>query len=38
VVVVKRMPGKREAGVVTLFAESDGSLFVKTVQWMDWFR
>jgi hypothetical protein len=38
VIVVKRMPGTRKAGVVTLFAERDGALFVKTVQWMDWFR
>jgi hypothetical protein len=38
VVVVKRMPGTREAGVVTLIAKDDNTLFVKTVQWMDWFR
>jgi hypothetical protein len=38
VVVVKRMPGTREAGVVTLIAQSDDTLFVKTVEWMDWLR
>jgi hypothetical protein len=38
VTVVKRMPGTREAGVVTLFARSDTSLFVLTVEWMDWLR
>jgi hypothetical protein len=36
VIVVKRMPGTREAGVVTLIAQDDDTLFVKTVQWMDW--
>jgi len=36
VVVVKRMPGTREAGVVTLIAQDDNTLFVKTVEWMDW--
>jgi hypothetical protein len=36
VVVVKRMPGTREAGVVTLMAQDDKTLFVKTVEWMDW--
>jgi Domain of unknown function (DUF4258) len=38
VIVARRMPGTREAGVVTLIAEDDGTLVVKTVQWMDWFR
>ncbi len=38
VVVVKRMAGAREAGAVTLFAQEDGILFVKTVEWMDWIR
>jgi len=36
VTVVKRMPGTREAGVVTLIAQDDDTLFVKTVEWMDW--
>lgn len=35
VVVVKRMPGTREAGVVTLVVADDDTLFVKTVMWMD---
>lgn len=38
VVVIRRMPGVREAGAVTLFAQCDGTLFVKTVMWMDWIR
>jgi len=36
VIVVKRMPGTREAGVVTLVAMDNEKLFVKTVEWMDW--
>jgi hypothetical protein len=36
VIVVKRMPGTREAGVVTLIATDSTRLFVKTVEWMDW--
>jgi hypothetical protein len=36
VIVVKRMPGTREAGVVTLIATDSDRLFVKTVEWMDW--
>jgi hypothetical protein len=35
VIVVKRMPGTREAGVVTLIATDNDTLFVKTVEWMD---
>jgi hypothetical protein len=36
VIVVKRMPGTREVGVVTLIATNSNRLFVKTVEWMDW--
>lgn len=36
VIVVKRMPGTREAGVVTLIATDSDRLFVKTAEWMDW--
>jgi hypothetical protein len=36
VIVRKRMPGTRDAGVVTLIMTDDDMLFVKTVQWMDW--
>ena len=36
VIVIKRMSGTREAGVVTLIATDDDTLFVKTVEWMDW--
>lgn len=35
VVVVKRMAGTREAGVVTIILNDDQRLFVKTVEWMD---
>ncbi len=35
VVVVKRMPGSREAGVITIIFQDRDNLFVKTVQWMD---
>ncbi len=35
VVIVKRMPGSREAGVVTIIFQYRDSLFVKTVEWMD---
>lgn len=38
VVVVKRMPGGREAGAVTLIVEAEQTIFVKTVEWMDWNR
>lgn len=38
VVMVRRLPGKREAGVVTLFVRDSDELFVKTVEWMDWLR
>ena len=38
VIMVRRMPGKREAGVVTLFVQENEELFVKTVEWMDWIR
>jgi hypothetical protein len=37
-IVVRRMPGEREAGVVTLFVRENEDLFVKTVEWMDWRR
>ena len=36
VIVTKRMPGTRDAGVVTLIATEDDTLFVETVEWMDW--
>jgi len=36
VIVVKRMPGTREAGVITLIAMDNEKHFVKTVEWMDW--
>jgi len=36
VIVIKRMPGTRDAGVVTLIATDDDTLFIKTVEWMDW--
>ena len=35
VIVTKRMPGTREAGVVTIVFRDGELLFVKTVQWMD---
>ena len=35
VIVVKRMPGSREAGVVTIIFRDREYLFVKTVEWMD---
>lgn len=38
VIIVRRMPGNREAGVVTLFVQENEELFVKTVEWMDWIR
>lgn len=38
VVMVRRMPGTREAGVVTLFVKDGEDLIVKTVMWMDWIR
>ncbi len=36
--IVKKMPGCREAGVVTIVYQEGGDLFVKTVEWMDWNR
>ncbi len=36
VIVRKRMPGTRDAGVVTLIATDADTLFVKTVEWMAW--
>jgi hypothetical protein len=38
VVMVRRMPGCREAGIVTLIVSTDEEVFVKTVEWMDWIR
>ncbi|WP_019644532.1 DUF4258 domain-containing protein [Novispirillum itersonii] len=38
VVMTKRMPGTRRAGVVTLIMQQDAAVFVKTVEWMDWTR
>ena len=38
ITVVKRMPGCREAGVVTIVYRENDQLFVKTVEWMDWNR
>lgn len=35
VVVVKRMPGTREAGAITIIYRNEDTLFVKTVEWMD---
>jgi hypothetical protein len=35
VIVRKRMPGTRDAGAVTLIAQDNGTLFIKTVEWMD---
>lgn len=37
-VMVRRMPGCREAGVVTIIVSTDEEVFVKTVEWMDWSR
>lgn len=36
VVVEKRMPGHRDAGVVTLVVHPGSGLVVVTVEWMDW--
>lgn len=36
VIVQKRMPGCREAGVVTLIVVPGDDLEVITVEWMDW--
>ncbi len=36
VIVTKRMPGTRNAGAVTLIASDNNTLFIKTVEWMDW--
>lgn len=38
VVVVQRMQGTREAGVVTIILRAQAKLFVKTVMWMDYER
>jgi len=38
VIMVKRMPGTRTAGVVTLIVADNDEVFVKTVEWMDWIR
>jgi len=38
VIMVRRMPGLREAGVVTLIVQENDAVFVKTVEWMDWIR
>ena len=38
VTVVRRMPGTREAGVVTIVWRTKDELFVKTVEWMDFTR
>src|SRR4051812_49251119 len=38
VIMVRRMPGCREAGVVTIIVSTDDDVFVKTVEWMDWIR
>ncbi|SMH29514.1 DUF4258 domain-containing protein [Azospirillum agricola] len=38
VIMVKRMPGTRTAGVVTLIIADNNEVFVKTVEWMDWIR
>lgn len=35
VIVVKRLPGRREVGVVTVIIKDDEKLIVRTVQWMD---
>jgi hypothetical protein len=36
VIVEKRMPGSRQAGVVTVIVVPGDDLEVITVQWMDW--
>lgn len=36
VVVEKRMPGTRDAGVVTVIVHPGEELIVVTVEWMDW--
>ncbi len=36
VIVEKRMPGTRDAGVVTLILHPGDDLEVWTVEWMDW--
>jgi hypothetical protein len=38
VIMVRRMPGCREAGVVTIIVSTDEEVFVKTVEWMDWIK
>ena len=38
VTVVIRMPGTKEAGVVTIIWRDKDELFVKTVEWMDFTR
>lgn len=36
VTVERRMPGSRDAGVVTVIVHPGDDLIVKTVEWMDW--
>jgi hypothetical protein len=38
VTMVRRMPGRREAGVVTALVQENDLLIVVTVEWMDWLR
>ncbi|MFQ5970703.1 MAG: DUF4258 domain-containing protein [Alphaproteobacteria bacterium] len=38
VIMTKRMPGTREAGVVTVIFREGERLYVRTVEWMDWLR
>jgi hypothetical protein len=34
-IMVRRMPGGRDAGVVTIVYKEGRTLFVRTVEWMD---
>lgn len=36
VVVERRMPGSRDAGVVTVIVHPGDELVIVTVEWMDW--
>ena len=38
VIVERRMPGTRDAGVVTVIVHPGDELIVLTVEWMDWLR
>jgi hypothetical protein len=38
VTVERRMPGTRDAGVVTVIVHPGDDLIVVTVEWMDWLR